>query len=774
MNEPDMSNAYDQALSWLRWLYGDRPDGLIWIGGHANWRGMRFADPASAARYAIAIDHASAGIPAGGVYHRLTTMNDTAERRGEDSDSVSLPAVMLDLDLRGPGHVADTYPETLADLQLILSDAGLPEPSAWVESGGGRYPCWRLEKPLLLAFGEETFDLGQRLLREVQAAVRGAARGRGWKLDNTSDLARVYRMPGTTNRKNAPVMAVWRAGAHGVDAGGGYALADLSGLKPQFSGSTAPVGHPSATPQVADDDGGYAGGLAGLFGGRGGQGAQAAGGRGFTVAEAMAFVRPALDALASAADGEINVRLNDAACALAHFGPEFWDEAAADAQLEKALACTLYDGVTWKAADTIASARRAMAGDWRGVLVPAPHEAAAAGMAAAMEQPDAIEALLAEMLEPGEVISRPPPRYLIHGLLQFDSESWMIGPPGSKKSFVVLDMAAAVLTGGEWQGRRTNPADVVMIVAEGSGGLGKRLKAWEVRHGKMPTGMRILPRPVQAGQPQAWGVLVGACARLAASARERGRGMLIVLDTQARVTVGMKENDATDMGVFIGALSAIREHTGGCVLTVHHTGRAGGDARGSSAIDGAQTTELKVMPAGKLTARLTVEKQKDIEEIEPIRLAFEIVDVGVDEDGQRVTSLVLAGQDSAGFRAAWSGAEVTEEGVAAEEQAKVTPLKARTEVESWVASRDSRAAIQHWIVQALVDTAKTEGLTQSEVKGLVEEKREKPVDRATFKRAWQVVIEEGGAWSDVVVRSGGQRWTVDPVAIEGLRKAIQA
>ena len=37
-----------------------------------------------------------------------------------------------------------------------------------------------------------------------------------------------------------------------------------------------------------------------------------------------------------------------------------------------------------------------------------------------------------------------------------------------------------------------------------------------------------------------------------------------------------------------------------CVLTVHHTGRSGGDARGSSAIDGAQTTELKVNPKGKL------------------------------------------------------------------------------------------------------------------------------------------------------------------------------
>lgn len=393
---------------------------------------------------------------------------------------------------------------------------------------------------------------------------------------------------------------------------------------------------------------------------------------------------------------------------------------------------------------------------------PEPAEAFAEATASAPM--DDVDALLKEMLTPGEITARAAPRQLIHGLLQVNSESWVIGPPGSKKSFVVLDMAAAVIRGADWQGRRTIPADVVMIVAEGAGGVGKRIKAWEARNGKMPEGLFILPRPVQAGITEKWGVLVRACQRLAVAARDRGREFMVILDTQARVTVGLKENDATDMGIFIGAVSAIRDATRGCVLTVHHTGRAGGDARGSSAIDGAQTTELKVMPGrNKLSAVLSVEKQKDIEEIEPIRLGFEVVEVGQDEDGQTVTSLALASQDSVAFKLAWEGA-LTGQPVS---EAR---LKDRKTLDPWIEARrperGQQPTIAWWIVQALVDTAETLGLTQSDVKGIVEEKRGQ-IDKTTFKRAWQKVTEDDGEWSDVVVKAGGERWTVDRVVIAG-------
>lgn len=257
---------------------------------------------------------------------------------------------------------------------------------------------------------------------------------------------------------------------------------------------------------------------------------------------------------------------------------------------------------------------------------------------------DPVAALLAEMLKPSEVIKRPPPRPLIRGLLNLDSESWIIGAPGSKKSFVALDMAAHVALGIAWQGMQVTAGRVVMIVAEGAGGLGPRLAAWQIEHKRdLSDDIYILPRPVQAANLSAWAVLREACRRIGP--------VLVVLDTQARVTVGLEENSATEMGVFTEAVRTIREATGACVLTVHHTGRQGGDARGSSAIDGAQHTELKVISEkGSLAGKLISEKQKDMALADDVPLSFVVHETGRDETGQEINSLAV--RDGNAFTAA--------------------------------------------------------------------------------------------------------------------------
>jgi hypothetical protein len=46
----------------------------------------------------------------------------------------------------------------------------------------------------------------QSLIRDYQSILRNRAESLGWKLDNTSDLARVLRLPGTFNHKSEPVL----------------------------------------------------------------------------------------------------------------------------------------------------------------------------------------------------------------------------------------------------------------------------------------------------------------------------------------------------------------------------------------------------------------------------------------------------------------------------------------------------------------------------------------------------------------------------------------
>lgn len=728
-------DGIDESRRWLEWLYGQQPDGLIWIGGHGDgFKGRVFTEIESAARYGQELDTQSRG----GVYHRLTTMRHVDEGRGAAVDSAYLPGFAMDLDIKGPGHKALNYPETEQDLITLLRKAGLPEPSVWVHSGGGRYPFWKLEQPADLTLPGALEQAAATSLALHKLVIEWAADS-DWKVDNTSDLARIYRLPGTHNRKaGEPIMArvCWEQSDHS-------STFPMAGLENAVS--TAPRVRErieSSAVEQAGDPGGWESQLfspgAGLGFGED---------RRFTTTEAMAYVQPALEALRGAQDGEINNRLNDAAVMLAHFGEEFWSREAAERQLLAALEQTAYDGGTWQAHTTITSAYNAIATKagpefWRAHRLPDPID-----LNGAVESTpaDAVEALLAEMLTLEQVKDQPPKKHLIKGLLLLDTESWMIGAPGAKKSFVALDMAAHVAAGREWQGRKVHQGPVVIIAAEGAGGIGARVKAWEKEHGQLPVGVRILPRPVQAADTQAWAVLVKACERLAP--------VMVIGDTQARLTVGLEENSAKEMGIYIAAIGAIKRATKACVLSIHHTGRADRDARGSNAIDGAQDTELKVVASSeKLRGELRVEKQKDLPEVDPIPLAFSVHVVGVDEDGEAITSLAVRGQD------AWREAEASV-----------------AELEPWEAGH---AAVVVQLFKVLREQGQERGLTKAEARGAVVERfyggQVKALNKSTWYTGWDRAMGKISTAGDpVMVSAGGQRWSVDPVALAALEPNIK-
>lgn len=440
--------------------------------------------------------------------------------------------------------------------------------------------------------------------------------------------------------------------------------------------------------------------------------------REFTPAQMEHFLSGTRLALATAEIGGIEDRANNYACALSHFVPSMISEEQAYDLLMDTLGETAYDtshpASTWEA-DKFHAVLAGQAGR-------APADWYAVGRAETLEQaqaavtPDEVSALLAEMVPPSVLADQLPPRYMIKGLLTYSSAAWLIGGPGSKKSFVALDMAAHVAMGTPWQGRRVNRGLVVIIAGEGGGSIGKRVAAWHKTSGQMPDDMiRVLRRPVQAGKPEKWAVLVEACRRLRANL-DPGLGMFIIVDTQARSTVGIEENSAKEMGLYIDAVEAIKDVTQGCVLSVHHTGKVGGGTRGSSALDGAQDTRLKMEAIkGTLDATLTIAKQKDIDEDEPIRLRFKKVDIGVDADGDPLDSLVLMDHD------AWRGSE---SGIFAGGPERTDDVQHQvSEPEAWTyaAFPDAQSILARQILMALAVHGQA-GATQAEVRGVVIER----------------------------------------------------
>lgn len=281
----------EAAAQYLVSLYGDQPQGLIWIGGHADgFRGKTFTSADAAARYAIELDNRG-GI---GVYHRSTTLAHVPEKRGDASDSHSVFYFALDGDLKGPGHKATDLPETREDLHNLIKEAGFPRPSVWVHSGGGYYPQWRFAEPIDVC-GQEERTWAAEAFAAISEHFIATAAGLGWKLDNVRDLARIFRMPGTTNRKAEPVIA-WA----GADSGERFDLGVLASLARR---ATRPVraAKTQVTPASNDD----------LFD-------DAKDERRFTEAQALDFLTKERRKLAGTTSG-FNNAINAFAMACAHF-----------------------------------------------------------------------------------------------------------------------------------------------------------------------------------------------------------------------------------------------------------------------------------------------------------------------------------------------------------------------------------------------------------------------------------------------------------------------
>jgi len=232
----------------------------------------------------------------------------------------------------------------------------------------------------------------------------------------------------------------------------------------------------------------------------------------------------------------------------------------------------------------------------------------------------------AELLSMSRMGEIPPPEPIVDGWLFRDSLGRIVGPSGALKTFVGIDLACSVATGRAWHGHITKQGLVIYVVGEGAAGIRQRIAAWTELTGfeVSDTALLILPWAVQTGGPD-WADFVKHLGEL--------RPALVVLDTQARVTVGRDENSAQDMGEAVAGWEDLRAATGAHVLLVHHTGVSGGErGRGSGAVFGALTSELLVSRSGmNLTVSNT--KQKDVQTANPMLLTAQPVS----------SSLVLVG-----------------------------------------------------------------------------------------------------------------------------------
>ncbi|MBL8327592.1 MAG: AAA family ATPase [Rubrivivax sp.] len=262
---------------------------------------------------------------------------------------------------------------------------------------------------------------------------------------------------------------------------------------------------------------------------------------------------------------------------------------------------------------------------------------------------DALEALLLapevpaqrfRLLGSADLRALPPLAWCVRGVLPAHGLASVYGPSGSGKSFLVLDAAAAIAEGAEWFGYRVTQTPVVYCALEGEAGFRVRVAAWEAAKGRsLPAGLRLVLQAFKLTDPQ-------DVTDLAAAVLTAGAGAVVILDTLNRAAPEADENSSADMGRILEAAKALQRLTGGLALVVHHPGKdATRGLRGHSSLFAALDAAVEVTREGD-RREWKVAKAKDGQDgaVHPFRLS--VVDLGEDDQGESVTSCVIAPDES--------------------------------------------------------------------------------------------------------------------------------
>jgi len=222
--------------------------------------------------------------------------------------------------------------------------------------------------------------------------------------------------------------------------------------------------------------------------------------------------------------------------------------------------------------------------------------------------------------------------YIVKGLLPRSGLAVVWGPPKSGKSFWCMDLLLHAAIGWEYRGRKVQQATVVYVALEGRNGIPARAEAFKIRHEVNDAPFYLMTHPVN---------LIVDAGALIASIRAQGvHPDVVCLDTLNRSLVGSESKDE-DMSAYVAAAGKIEEAFDCLVVIVHHCGVDATRPRGHTSLTGAVEVQIAVKKSEAGIITTTLERAKDLEEGAEIFSSLDQVEVGVDPDGDPITSLVV-------------------------------------------------------------------------------------------------------------------------------------
>jgi hypothetical protein len=242
----------------------------------------------------------------------------------------------------------------------------------------------------------------------------------------------------------------------------------------------------------------------------------------------------------------------------------------------------------------------------------------------------------------GEIAPRLQSSYLIKGVLDRGARIVVVGQPGCGKSFISLDQARHASRGLDWFGHRTSRGRVVYLPAEGQGGFRKRCAAWNMAH---PAGesdpFALIPTTVDLLDPAA--DLAKVRQTLDRFVEREGGLDLLTIDTLS-ATFGGGDENGSDMSAYTANIDRLCAPYGCACVIVHHSplDATAKRPRGHGSLWG--WADAVFMVTGERDAparRWHCVKLKDGDPGRDILFTLKQVEIGVDEDGDPVTSGVV-------------------------------------------------------------------------------------------------------------------------------------
>ncbi len=196
------------------------------------------------------------------------------------------------------------------------------------------------------------------------------------------------------------------------------------------------------------------------------------------------------------------------------------------------------------------------------------------------------------------LLERPPKEYLIDRLIGQREIVAIFGPPKSGKSFVVLDMVFAMITGKQFarEFNTPRPLTIAYCTNEGRSGLPDRMMSLISLYRAMTDDLERLH--YYEDVPQLFSdELPGYVDNFINDIKKTGdMPNVVVIDTLRNATIGSQENQSDDAAIVHRNSIKLIDALDCTVMWVHHTSRANGGMRGSIGYEGHADLMLKVDP----------------------------------------------------------------------------------------------------------------------------------------------------------------------------------